>query len=37
LPDGFRLTGTVRVADAEPGVSVNGARRADVGGHRHFT
>ena len=37
LPDGFRLTGTVRPADGEPGVSVNGVRRHDAGGHRHFS
>jgi len=36
LPEGFVLTGTVRVAEGPPGVSVDGVRREDTGGHRHF-
>ena len=37
LPEGFVRTGTVHVAEGEPGVSVDGVRRTSVGGHRHFS
>ena len=34
LPDGFVVIGTV--VEGEPGVLVDGAARAETGGHRHF-
>lgn len=37
LPKGFRRTGTVAPAGDAPGVSVDGLRRTDAGGHRHFS
>jgi thiamine-monophosphate kinase len=36
LPKGFVRTGTVVAADGAPGVTVDGLRREDAGGHRHF-
>lgn len=37
LPKGFVRTGTVSAAAEVAGVSVDGVRREDAGGHRHFS
>jgi thiamine-monophosphate kinase len=36
LPEPFRVIGSVSAAEGEPGIRVDGVRREDGGGHRHF-